>query len=118
MTPRRIIIEPISLGERGQLYRVTHNGAVLIERSRSPELDACRALLARGISGKLQVWRPGKTAHDMQLDIERAAGWTVLENEREGPRLVRWRPYALDAVLSRAVSPPAAADKIAALELV
>jgi hypothetical protein len=78
----------------GQRYRVTHAGEVLSESTWNPEFEACRALLERGITGKLQVWRPGKAYWGMQLDIERGAGLTVRETEEEGPYIARWRPYA------------------------
>jgi hypothetical protein len=88
----RIIIEPASLGERGHRYRVTYDGRTLIESSRVPALDACRALLALGITGKLEVWRSGKAWPDMQLEIERGALLTVEESDRQAPRFVRWKP--------------------------
>ena len=47
----RITIEPISQGARGERYRVSYAGAVLIESCRDPEFDACRALRAQGITG-------------------------------------------------------------------
>ena len=109
VTAHRIDIEVVGLGERGHRYRVTYEGRTLIASCRVPGLDACRALLALGITGRLEMWRPGKPWPDMQLDIEGAAKWTVLENEDEVPRLVPWRPFpraARDAVSSGAVSPP------------
>jgi hypothetical protein len=72
-----IEIEPTALGDRGQRYRVTYLGEVLIESARNPEFDACRALLARGVTGTLQIWRPGKAAPDARLDIQRGAKLTV-----------------------------------------
>jgi hypothetical protein len=108
----RIEIEPISLGDRGYRYRATYAGDVLIESRRAVEFDACRALLAMGITGKLQVWRRGATFPAMTLDIEKAAGLTVVETETEGPRFTRWRPFSGDRVAdappSRAGSPSAA----------
>jgi len=119
MTAHRIYIEVVGLGERGHRYRVTYNGQTLIEACREPGLDACRALLALGITGRLEMWRPGKAWHDLQLDIEAGAKLTVLENEKEGPRFVRWRPsphhVARGAVLSDAGSPPEREDAIPAL---
>ena len=51
----RIVIEPTSIrGERGQYYRVYFEGAVLIEDTWNPEFEACRALVARGITGRLE----------------------------------------------------------------
>ena len=110
---------PPTIGERGQRYRVAYGGSTLVESSRVPEFDACRALLARGITGTLEVWRPGKACHDMQLDIVGAAKLTVIETENEGPRFAQWRPFSHatpNAVLSRAGGPLAGADKIPVLE--
>jgi hypothetical protein len=39
-------------------YSVLFNGKVLVERSRDPECDAARALLAQGITGELTTARP------------------------------------------------------------
>jgi len=103
------------LGHRGYRYRVTFRGSTLIESSRVPSLDACRALITLGITGKLEMWRPGKVGPDMQLDIERAAKLTVVETEKVGPHLASWRPFApdtQDAVLSRTRSPLAGANAI------
>jgi hypothetical protein len=87
----------------------------LIESSRVPALEACRALLALGITGKLEVWRPGKAWPDMQLDIEEGAKLTVIETEKEGPRFGWWRPFSdatLDAVSSCTVDPQTRASEI------
>src|SRR5262249_45938591 len=91
--PIRIIIEPTALGDRGQRYRVTYAGETLIESTRNPEYDACRALLAKGVTGRLEVWRVGTTFPASSIDIERGARWTILETERESPRIVRWRSF-------------------------
>jgi hypothetical protein len=90
--PHRIYIEPTTIrGERGQYYRVHYKGAVLIDETRNPELEACRALLSRGIVGRLEIWRFGKDHSDMLIpDIAKAAECTVEENEKRGPRFVQW----------------------------
>ena len=63
----RITIEPTEIrGERGQRYRVHYGDAVLIEDTWNPEFEACRALVARGITGRLDVWRAGKTPKGAQ----------------------------------------------------
>jgi hypothetical protein len=102
----RVIIEPISRGDQGQCYRVFHNGKVLVANTRNPEYDACRQLLAQGITGLLEVWHRGASVPALRLDIEAGARWTVLESSGEGPRLVRWRPHPgaidRDPVSSRA----------------
>jgi hypothetical protein len=97
MTAHRILIEPVTLGERGHRYRITHAGRVLVESSREPLLDACRALLAQGIPGRLEMWRLGKAHPDAAVEIERGAGLTVAETAEHGPVFRRWRPYAADA---------------------
>lgn len=79
----RINIEATTLGERGPRYRVTFANTVLIESSRVPEFDACCALLARGLDGRLEVWRPEKDHPDMVVDIVRGAQLTVEEGDRQ-----------------------------------
>jgi hypothetical protein len=97
---------------------MTHAGKVLIESTRNPEFDACRALLARGITGRLEVWRPGRVSADMRLDIERGARLTIRETDDRGLRLVRWEPFSTDeapnAVLSGRVESRTADRELAA----
>jgi len=90
----QIYIDPTTIrGERGQYYRVHYRGAPLIDETWNPELEACRALLARGIGGRLEVWRFCKDHPDMLIpDIAKAAGSTVEENEKRGPRFAWWKP--------------------------
>jgi hypothetical protein len=84
---------------------------------RNPIFDASRALLARGITGRLEVWRRGKISADMQLDIERGAGLAICETATESLRVVPWRARPdITSVSRRSVQPPAAADKNPAAE--
>ena len=92
-----ITIEPVSIGQRGQRYRVTHAERVLIESTREPLFDACRALLARGLTGRLEMWRQGKAHPDMSTDIERGAALTVAEIAESGPEFRPWRPFEREA---------------------
>ena len=49
-------LHPIWVGGRdGYRYSVMFDGKLLVERSRDPECDAARALLAQGITGKLTM---------------------------------------------------------------
>jgi hypothetical protein len=89
----RIYIEPTTLGHRGHRYRVTYADSLLIESTRNPEYDACRALMAKRITGRLEVWRVGTTFAASSIDIERGAGWTVSETEERSLRLVSWQPF-------------------------
>ena len=92
----RIDIEPVGIGDRGRRYRVHHAGAVLIERSRNPEFDACRALLAKGFTGRLEMWHRGASFAALRLDIEKGAKFTVEERDAKGLQIVRWRPSSED----------------------
>ena len=74
--PHRVVITPTSLGNRGRQYAVTYSGDLLCE-SRTPIFAACRVLLARGITGRLEVWRQGRASADLQLDIERGANLAI-----------------------------------------
>jgi hypothetical protein len=89
----RVELEPIGLTEHGRRYRVTYAGGTLVEGRRNPIFDACRALLARGITGRLEVWRRGNTSADMQLDIERGAGLAICETATVSLRVVPWQPW-------------------------
>jgi hypothetical protein len=73
-------------------YSVVFDGKLLVERSRDPECDAARALLAQGIIDKLTLC-DGKTGIPRTIiDIEKAAKLTVREDRGTGPRFVKWRP--------------------------
>ena len=63
--PHKIIIEHIGKGR----YSVHHADETLIGATRQPEFDACRALLARGITGRLETWRHDVPYPCMRLDI-------------------------------------------------
>ena len=75
-------LHPIWVGGRtGYYYSVLYDGKLLVERSRDPETDAARALLAKGITGKLTLC-DGKTgAPRTVINIERAAKLAT----KEGP---------------------------------
>ena len=107
----RLAIEPTDIrGERGLHYCVLHAGEVLIEDTWNPEFDAARALVAKGITGKVEVWRDGKVVSVM--DVERAAELTIVENANVGPRLAPWVPFSPYSV----ASPAAVSDRSGVLE--
>jgi hypothetical protein len=84
----RVELEPI--GATG--YRVLYAGEVLAEGRHNPIFDACRALLARGITGQLEVWRKDKPSHAMQLDIEKGAGTASRETAAQNQRIASVSP--------------------------
>lgn len=80
----------------GYLHDVEMDGETIVNRSRTPEHDFARVLLARGVTGKVQLVDPDGSPR-MVVDVERMAPWTVVEDDRRGLRLVRWKPFSLGA---------------------
>ncbi len=74
---------------RGTIYSVIYHGHTLISETYNPELDACRALLRKGLTGKVTAYRSGSAA--MVLDIMKAALLDVRENRYGTPVFVRYR---------------------------
>jgi hypothetical protein len=77
-------LHPIWIGGKrdGYVYNVIFNGKLLVERSRDPECDAARALVALGITqGKLLL------GNRTIINIAKAAKLTVSEESRG----LRWK---------------------------
>jgi len=55
--------------------------------------DAARALVAFGVTGKLEVMRDDKVVSVM--DMEGAAKLTIMENAQAGPKVARGVPFSL-----------------------
>ena len=97
-----VVIVPLPLTQGAkQHYRVfrREDGISLVEHSRDPEHDACRALFANGVTGSLRTFRSEKSSTpNMIMDIERGAQRSVEETQRRGPVTVpfRQRPTSLD----------------------
>src|SRR4029453_10402622 len=76
-------------GRDGYRYSLIRPGELIVDRSRDPECDAARALLAKGITGKLTMLN-GKTGKPRTIiDIEKAALLTA----EEGPNAPRFRRF-------------------------
>ena len=88
---------------RGGRYDVHLDiGELLLGKSDEPIFDACRQLAARGVTGRLEVWRSGKRHADVIVrDIVCAGGWTIEETAKVGPRLRRHRPMTATAFSGR-----------------
>ena len=77
-------------GRDGYRYSVLFDGKLLVDRSRDPECDAARALVAMGITGKLTML-DGKTGIPrIIIDIEKAAKLRTVEESVKG---LRFKPY-------------------------
>ena len=91
-------------GRAGYLYSVIHDGKLLVERSRDPEFDAARALVAKGVTGKLTML-DGKTGVPRTIiDIEGAAKLRVVEESVNGLRFRKVTPAGEDYSPETAIS--------------
>jgi hypothetical protein len=70
-------LHPIWVPTVGYRYSVIFRGKLLVDRSRDPECDSARALMANGITGKLLNGKTGKSR--TIIDIEKAALLTAEE---------------------------------------
>jgi hypothetical protein len=73
--------------------RPSAQSQVIVTGSRTPELDACRILIARGLTGKLAIFDATTKKLRVTIDIEAGAGMTVLENRKYGPRFAKCKPF-------------------------
>jgi len=89
-------------GKAGYKYSVICNGELLVSRSADAACDTARALLTKGITGKLLMC-DGKTGKPRYtVNIEKAAGLMV-EETASAPRFRKYRqrggsePYSPEA---------------------
>ena len=95
----KMFMRPVWVGgASGYRYDVEFDGQVVVSRSRVPVLDAARWCAGQGKDGILEVWRYGGSGPCMIAEIGKAATRTILENERHGPRFVKWHPFERTAV--------------------
>lgn len=88
-----IEIEPTHVTSTGQRYRVWCDGSVLIESTREPLCNSARALVERGVTGRLQMRRRGRHQIDAEGLIAVLATLTVTEGQITGPRFAKWSPH-------------------------
>ncbi len=99
-----VTLQRIKTGARGDRWRVSLDGLVIVESSRDPEHDAARVLQGLGQSGTLETRHAGSPTISMRLDIVKAASRTVIENERTGPTFGRWQPFNRPHRFGRAIT--------------
>ena len=68
------------------VYDVIYDGETIVTGSPDPDFDLARALLARGITGKVRLG--GRTL----IDIEKAAKLRTSEPSDRRSRFVKWQP--------------------------
>ena len=100
MTTHRVLIQPTYRNASRQFYRATYNGDEIVTRSWDPEFAACRALKARGLSGRVEFFREGIPHPCLVVrDLVEGAGLCTYEDECRGPSLKKWRPIERDGVV-------------------
>lgn len=84
---------PIRIGQERQTFEVLFEGQTLIEATPDPEFDACRALQARGLTGRLRTRREGSPHHAMVMSIAWGAGKRTSEGRGTGLAFRAWEPF-------------------------
>jgi len=88
-----VLLSRLHVTSTGPRYSVSYNGEVIVSSSRDPERDACRALMARGITGQMRTRWQGSQHWAMAMDIEWGAARRTEENGGTGPRTAPWSPH-------------------------
>ena len=87
------------------LYCVEFDGELIVVGSRDPEHDLARALLARGLTGKVTMLDAKSGKPRTVIDIAKAAELCVSEESRDGLRIRKYRG-------SPDSTPPTAEDEV------
>lgn len=95
--PLKITITPKAINNKGHVYAVSFNGTEIIAKTRNPELNACRWLVAHGYHGRMEIWDTDRLHSRMIFnDIEKAATLTVSESDSQPLKFVKYRPMPED----------------------
>jgi hypothetical protein len=99
MSPITLIIRPYyapGTGKRAHGQFETRLGDRLICISRQPLLDAARVLAAEGVDPATPIAVRHESAEydSLRSTLGFAAGLTIEENEKVGPRLARWKAFS------------------------
>lgn len=85
-----IDIEMTHTTANGARYRVWHDGEVLVASAREPLCTAARALVEKGVTGRVQMRRVGSERVDMSGLIAVFAAMTVSESQVSAPKFARY----------------------------
>jgi hypothetical protein len=96
-SPQKQLTARLYPDRRGERFDVIFDGEVIVRRSRCPELDLARALLAHGIVGTVRVLdgNADRPRPRTIFNIEKAAALTVEEGPN-GPRFVKRKQSRVD----------------------
>lgn len=88
----------VFLREKNGRYEVILDGEMVIQRSRDPEHDLARLLLARGITGRVQTLDGLSGKPRMSFDIEAFAPYSMTESGN-GPKRTPYKPFPKEGVV-------------------
>jgi hypothetical protein len=80
-------------GKAGYSYNITLDDELILQHSHDPEHDVARELLARGITGMVELVDGFTGKPRTKINIERAARLTVIEENRGGLRIRKYREH-------------------------
>lgn len=89
----KVCIHPVRYGSRGLRWNAMLDEELICSGVIDPEHSAARALLARGITGAMEIWHAGKVYPSATWPIEATAGRRAFEGDKHGPRIGKWTPY-------------------------
>jgi hypothetical protein len=93
----RVTIKATLRTAKRQYYKAIVKGEVIVAKSSDPVHAACRAMKARGLSGRVEFYRPGVPYPGLVVhDLDKAAGFRLVETERQGPVIKKWRPFEMN----------------------
>ena len=70
---------------------------MIVAKSSDPVHAACRAMKARGLFGRVEFYRPEDTYPVLIVhDLGKAAGFRIVETERVGPVIKKWRAFEMN----------------------
>lgn len=92
-----------------QKWNATYLGKPLVTRVRVPSCESCRALLAMGITGRVNFRHEGSPHIAFWMDIEKGAGLTVEENDR-GIRIAKYREFPTTVLSPAGILAPSHTD--------
>ena len=84
-------------GNGGYCYDVTYDGEQVVTGSHDPEHDLARALLAKGVTGLVEIVEADSNKARTFVNVVPAAKWSIFEGQRQLGR-GRWRPFEAIAV--------------------
>lgn len=97
-----------------ELWSAWLDGVLLVYRVRDPEHAACRALVAKGITGRVTFRHMKSGTRSLSMDIVRGAGATTRQTASGRWRIERWEPRENAAVASPKPFPKPPATRLSA----